>query len=71
MEMTLENIELLFTPLTKQLLIIYVNVQYEENADISNESLKRELLWLYENNQLDQLFLGEYLCSETRLKQEW
>lgn len=71
MEMTLENIELLFTPLTKQLLIIYVKVQYEENADISNESLKRELLWLYENNQLDQLFLGEYLCSETRLKQEW
>ena len=71
MEMTLENIELLFTPLTKQLLIIYVKVQYEEYADISDESLKRELLLLYENNQLDQLFLGEYLCSEIRLKQEW
>ena len=71
MEMTIENIELLFTPLTKQLLIIYVKVQYEEYADISDESLKRELLLLYENNQLDQLFLGEYLCSEIRLKQEW
>ena len=71
MEMTIENIELLFTPLTKQLLIIYVKVQYEEYADISDESLKRELLLLFENNQLDQLFLGEYLCSEIRLKQEW
>lgn len=71
MEMTIENIELLFTPLTKQLLINFVKVQYEENADLSDESLRAELIWLYENNQLDQLFLGEYLCSETRLKQEW
>lgn len=61
---TLESIDMLYTPLTKQLLINYIKIQYEENADISNESLKAELLWLYENNQLDQLLLGEYLVSE-------
>jgi hypothetical protein len=64
MEMRIENIELLYTPITKQLLISYVKVQYEENADISDESLKRELLLLYTNNQLDQLFIAEYLTSE-------
>ncbi len=69
MEMTIENIELHYTPLTKQLLIYYVKTQYEENADISDESLRTELLWLCNNNQLDQLFLGEYLLSETRLTQ--
>lgn len=67
--MTIENIELLFTPHTKQLLINYVKVQYEEHADISDESLKSELISLYNNNQLDQLFLGEYLLSESRLTQ--
>tara|TARA_R110000751_G_scaffold203091_1_gene307531 strand:- start:56 stop:271 length:216 start_codon:yes stop_codon:yes gene_type:complete len=69
MEMRIQNIELQFTPITKQLLINYVKVQYEENADISDESLKRELLLLYTNNQLDQLFIGEYLLSESRLTQ--
>ncbi len=69
MEITIENIELLCTPLTKQLLINYVKTQYEENADLSNESLRIELLWLYNNNSLDQLFLGEYLTSETNLVQ--
>lgn len=69
MEITIENIELLCAPLTKQLLINYVKTQYEENADLSNESLRIELLWLYNNNSLDQLFLGEYLTSEINLVQ--
>ncbi|WBX70879.1 hypothetical protein [Tenacibaculum retecalamus] len=69
MEMTIENIELLYTPLTKKLLINYVKAQYEENADISEESLRTELIWLHENNELDQLFLGEYLLSKAKLTQ--
>ncbi|REE25648.1 hypothetical protein DFQ09_102239 [Winogradskyella pacifica] len=67
MESTIKNIELLYTPLTKQLLINFVKFQYEENADISDDSLKTELIWLHNNNQLDQLFIGEYLQSESRL----
>ena len=64
----MENIELNFTPITEQLLINYVKVKYEENADISEDSLRIELLWLYKSNQLDQLFIGEYLLSENYLK---
>lgn len=66
--MRIENIELQFTSITKQLLSNYVKVQYEENADISEDSLRAELLWLYKSNQLDQLFIGEYLLSENYLK---
>lgn len=66
MEMTIENIELLFTPYTKKLLLAYVSIQYQENADYSDESLKNELIWLHENNELDQLILAEYLTSEAR-----
>ncbi|MCL5246851.1 hypothetical protein M4I21_13590 [Cellulophaga sp. 20_2_10] len=52
------------TPYTKELLIKYVSLQYEEDADCSDESLKTELLWLYENNELDRLILAEYLNSD-------
>ncbi len=64
--MTIENIELLYTPYTKKLLINYVSIQYQEDADYSNESLKNELIWLHENNELDQLILAEFLSCETR-----
>ncbi|OCK42244.1 hypothetical protein BA195_11510 [Tenacibaculum soleae] len=66
MEMTIENIELLYTPYTKKLLINYVSIQYQEEADYSDESLKIELIWLHENNELDQLILAEYLSCEAR-----
>lgn len=66
MKMTIENIELLYTPYTKKLLINYVSIQYQEDADYSNESLKNELIWLHENNELDQLILAEFLSCETR-----
>tara|TARA_R110002049_G_scaffold275725_1_gene453840 strand:+ start:19387 stop:19779 length:393 start_codon:yes stop_codon:yes gene_type:complete len=66
MEYLIENIELLYTPITKQLLINYVKIQNEENADITDESLKRELLWLNKYNEMDQLILAEYLTSEAR-----
>ncbi|RLJ60916.1 hypothetical protein CLV86_2765 [Lacinutrix venerupis] len=64
MESIIKNIELMYTPYTKELLIKYVNLQYEEDADFSDESLKTELLWLYENNELDRLILAEYLDSD-------
>lgn len=66
MEITIENIELLYTPYTKKLLINYVSIQYQEEADYSDESLKIELIWLHENNELDQLILAEYLSCEAR-----
>ncbi|MBO0593128.1 hypothetical protein I2486_17130 [Cellulophaga sp. E16_2] len=66
MESITKYIELMYTPYTKELLIQYVSLQYEEDADFSDESLKTELLWLYKNNELDQLFLAEYLSSEAR-----
>lgn len=66
MEMTIENIELLYTPYTKKLLINYVSIQYQEEADYSDESLKNELISLHENNELDQLILAEYLSCEAR-----
>ena len=66
MEITIENIELLYTPYTKKLLINYVSIQYQEEADYSDESLKNELISLHENNELDQLFLAEYLSCEAR-----
>ena len=66
MDLKIENIELMYTPHTKQLLITYCKIQYEENADLSDESLKNELIWMFENNKLDQLILAEYLTSEAR-----
>lgn len=66
MDFIIENIELMYTPNTKQLLITYCKIQYEENANLSDEALKAELIWVYENNELDQLILAEYLISEPR-----
>jgi len=66
MDFIIENIELMYTPYTKQLLTTYVNIQYQESADYSDESLKAELFSLYKNNDLDQLILGEYLTSKER-----
>lgn len=64
----MEELELIYTPLTKKLLVIYVTRKYEESADTSDEMLKRELIWLYQNNQLSELLVCEYIYSEERLK---
>ena len=66
MDFIIENIKLMYTPHIKQLLINYVSIQYQEYADYSDDALKTELLSLYENNDLDQLILAEYLTSEAR-----
>lgn len=65
----MDEVELMYTPLTKQLLINYVTTEYQEEADISDESLKRELYWLYKNNQLSNLIICELVHSEGFLKQ--
>lgn len=59
----LEEMNLDETPLTKQLLENYVLRMYEEEADLSNESLMRELLLLKENDELQQLLLAEALTN--------
>jgi hypothetical protein len=66
-EQYLDELELLYTPHTKALLIEYVSCQYEEYADYSDESLKRELNLLYQEGQLIRLFTGEYILSAARL----
>lgn len=71
MNYNIESIELMYTPITKQLLINYCKLNYEENADLSDESLMLELLWLYKNNNLDELFLAEFIASESRLETEF
>jgi len=55
----LEEIDLNLIPLTMNLLIDYLNVMYEESADLSDESLRSELLFLAKNNQLEQLIITE------------
>ncbi|MDT0554499.1 hypothetical protein [Patiriisocius hiemis] len=57
-----ENLELMdlgITPLTRELLINYIRIQYEENADYSYDSLRAELLLLERENRLHELFLAE------------
>lgn len=57
----MSNFNLDQNPGTKQLLINYVLMEYEENADCSNESLMREWWYLYENNLLALLSTAEGL----------
>lgn len=66
----IEEINLMYTPHTKALLINYVGSTYEENADFSDESLKAELLYLYQHNELHMLITAEWITSESRLKAE-
>lgn len=69
-ETTLEEIKLMYTPSTKQLLINYVGRTYEEDADYSDDSLKAELLYLYRNNEVASLITAEWVYSAARLKAE-
>jgi len=59
----MENFDLNQNPLTKALLINYVLMEYEGDADCSNESLMREWWYLYENNLLALLNTGEGLTT--------
>jgi hypothetical protein len=65
---SMEEIKMMFTPLTKELLKQFVLRKYEESADTSDYSLEIELMWLYHNNQLSELFICEHIYSEERLK---
>ncbi|QXP58421.1 hypothetical protein [Olleya sp. HaHaR_3_96] len=59
----LEKINLDETPLTRQLLENYVLRMYEDEADLSDESLKTELILLKNSNELQQLVLAEALTN--------
>lgn len=66
MDYNIKNIDIAKTPLIKSLLITYVKATYEEAVEISDNILKQELNWLIKNNQLEQLFLAEYILSELK-----
>ncbi len=59
----LEEINLDVAPLTKKLLENYVLRMYEEAADLSDDSLKSELILLKDNNDLQELILAEVLTN--------
>ena len=59
----LQNLNLAFTPTLKILLENYVSMQYQEDAVYTDESLKRELLYLHENNLILLLFIQEQFDS--------
>lgn len=65
-EFTLEQIteaNLDCIPLNKQLLINYVGYMYEDNADYSNDSLKREWLYLWKNGRIEELLTAEMVFT--------
>lgn len=66
----IEEINLMYTPHTKALLINRARLNHEEYADYSEESLKAELLYLYRTDSLDELITAEWITSEDRLKAE-
>ena len=49
--------------MTRQLLINYISINYEENADYCEESLIAELLLLKREDRLEQLFLAESMSN--------
>lgn len=65
----LDEINLDLTPLTRQLLINYISINYEENADYDEESLIAELLLLKRVDRLEQLFLAESMSNFYQLNQ--
>jgi hypothetical protein len=60
---SLNQIDLELTPLTRQLLENFVTRMYEENADLSIDSLKEELNSLDKSGELKQLILAEALTG--------
>lgn len=64
MNHNLENIDITKTPLIKELLITYVKATYEEEAIINDDILQQEFDWLVKNNQLEEIFLAEYIVSK-------
>ncbi|MEY8860159.1 hypothetical protein [Tenacibaculum singaporense] len=63
MEYKVTNIDIVKTPLIKELLITYVKATYEEEAIINDDILQQEFDWLVKNNQLKELLLAEYIIT--------
>ncbi len=53
-------------PSTIDLLINYIKREYKDNADLSEDSLKKEWNYLKDNNMLELLFISEWIYSESR-----
>lgn len=63
------GVNLDYLPHTKALLILYITWKYEEDADISNESLLREWWYLHDNNLLHELSTNESVYSPEQYKE--
>lgn len=63
-----EVTDLKHSPRLKELLIMYVSRQYEENARFDDWHLFEEYKLLKRNNQLDELFKEE--CFTNRMNDE-
>jgi hypothetical protein len=59
----LEVTDLKYSPMLKELLIMYVSRQYEENARYENYYLMAEYELLKRDNKLDLLFIEERLTN--------
>lgn len=69
-KMRMDEGQLCWSPITKELLINYVKHQYEEEADISDESLIQEYNYLASRDELHFLFESEYVFNNERLENE-
>ncbi|TBW28266.1 hypothetical protein [Gramella sp. KN1008] len=62
-EVSLEDVDLNYTPHTKYLIKQYLINQYEGEIELSNETLKEFLLRLHRNDDIDSLILSEWIYS--------
>lgn len=57
----LQNFDFNRAPRTKKLMRDYLSCNYEDSADYSDESMKRELILLNDNNQVVLMCIQEML----------
>lgn len=61
-----------FNPLIRELVIIYMNLEYQEySSHLTEHEIFNEYNHLLVTNNLDLLRQAEHLCSEERLKKEF
>jgi len=61
--LALEDVDLNYTPHTKQLLKKYISYEYEGTIEPTLENLKAELQDLHQGKRLGYLFAGEWIYS--------
>lgn len=59
----MDELNLNFTPLTRQLLEQYVTYEYEGTVELTEENLKAELIYLHESSLIGLLITSEWVYS--------